>query len=151
EHDRVRLVEDSDGDGVADKASVFADGFHDAAAGIGSGVLARKDNVYYTCIPDVWLLRDTKGTGPADVRQSLHTGYGVHVAFLGHDAHGLKFGPDGKLYFSIGDRGLNVKTLDGKTLSVPDCGSVLRCDPDGTNLEVVATGLRNPQCLAFDD
>jgi quinoprotein glucose dehydrogenase len=151
EHDRVRLVEDTDGDGVADKASVFADGFHDAATGIGAGVLARKGNVYYTCIPDVWLLRDTKGTGTADFRQSLHTGYGVHVAFLGHDLHGLKFGPDGKLYFSSGDRGLNVKTLDGKTVSVPDCGSVLRCDPDGTNLEVVATGLRNPQCLAFDD
>jgi quinoprotein glucose dehydrogenase len=150
DHDRIRLIEDTDGDGVADKETVFADGFHSAASGIGAGVLARKGNVYYACIPDLWLLRDTKGTGKADERKALHTGYGVHVAFIGHDLHGLRFGPDGKLYFSIGDRGLNVKTQEGKTIPLPDTGAVLRCDPDGSNLEVVATGLRNPQKLAFD-
>ena len=42
EHERVRLIEDKDGDGVADAATVFADGFKDAADGIGAGVLARK-------------------------------------------------------------------------------------------------------------
>ena len=94
EHERVRLIEDSKGEGVADRATVFADGFHHAADGIGAGVLARKGNVYYTCIPDLWLLRDTKGEGRADVKQSLATGFGVHVAFLGHDMHGLRFGPD---------------------------------------------------------
>ena len=109
EHDRVRLVEDTKGQGRADKATVFADGFNDAADGIGAGVLARNGKVWYTCIPDLWLLQDTKGTGQADVKKSLHTGYGVHVAFIGHDLHGLRFGPDGKLYFSIGDRGLNVE------------------------------------------
>jgi quinoprotein glucose dehydrogenase len=148
--DRVKLIEDTDGDGVADKASVFADGFNTAASGIGAGVLARKGNVYYTCIPDVWLLRDTKGTGKADVRKSLSTGYGVHVAFYGHDMHGLRMGPDGRLYFSIGDRGLNVMTPEGKKLFYPDTGCVLRCEPDGSHLEVFATGLRNPQELAFD-
>jgi quinoprotein glucose dehydrogenase len=150
EHDRVRLIEDSKGKGVADKATVFADGFHHAADGLGAGVLARKGSVYYTCIPDLWRLKDTKGTGQADVRDSLATGFGVHVAFLGHDLHGLRMGPDGRLYFSLGDRGLNVKTREGRHLFYPDCGAVLRCDPDGSNLEVVHTGLRNPQELAFD-
>src|SRR5262249_31224270 len=107
EHERIRLLEDTDGDGKADRSTVFADGFHHIPDGIGAGLLARGDKVWYTCIPDLWLLRDRKRTGKADVRQSLHTGYGVHVGFLGHDLHGLRLGPDGKLYFSIGDRGFH--------------------------------------------
>ncbi|HKI38481.1 MAG TPA: PVC-type heme-binding CxxCH protein [Gemmataceae bacterium] len=150
EHDRVRLLEDTKGAGKADKATVFADGFKDASVGLGAGVLARRDNVYYTCIPDLWLLKDTKGKGKADVRQSLAHGFGVHVCFFGHDLHGLRMGPDGRLYFSIGDRGFNVTTKEGKHLFNPDSGAVLRCEPDGSNLEVFATGLRNPQELAFD-
>jgi quinoprotein glucose dehydrogenase len=150
EHERVRRIVDRDGDGRADQATVFADGFNDPAAGIGAGVLARGDTVWYACIPWLWQLRDRDGDGRADERTLLHEGYGIHVGFLGHDLHGLKFGPDGKLYFSIGDRGFNVKIEGGRTLAVPDTGSVLRCNPDGTGLEVFATGLRNPQELAFD-
>lgn len=150
EHDRVRRVEDRDGDGVADHATVFADGFKNAADGIGSGVLALNAQVYYTCIPDLWLFEDADDDGVADKRRSLHSGYGVHVSFLGHDLHGLIVGPDGKLYFNIGDRGMHVETADG-TISYPDTGVVLRCDLDGSNLEVVATGLRNPQELAFNE
>ncbi|MGP0062426.1 MAG: PVC-type heme-binding CxxCH protein [Isosphaeraceae bacterium] len=151
EHERVRRIVDRDGDGRADASTVFADGFNDPAAGIGAGLLARKGDVWYACIPWLWKLRDTDGDGRADRRTILHEGYGLHVGFLGHDLHGLKMGPDGKLYFSIGDRGFNVTTIDGRKLSVPDTGSVLRCNPDGTELEVFATGLRNPQELAFDE
>jgi quinoprotein glucose dehydrogenase len=150
EHERVRRVVDRDGDGKADAATVFADGFNDPAAGIGAGLLARNGDVYYACIPWLWKLRDTAGQGVATERTLLHEGYGVHVGFLGHDLHGLRMGPDGKLYFSIGDRGFNVRTREGKVLAVPDTGSVLRCEPDGSGLEVFATGLRNPQELAFD-
>ena len=146
----MRLIEDTTGKGVADKATVFADGFHHAADGIGAGVLWRKGELYYTCIPDLWRLRDTKGTGKADEKKSLATGFGVHVAFLGHDLHGLRMGPDGRLYFSIGDRGFNITTKEGRKLFNPDSGAVLRCDPDGSNMEIVHIGLRNPQELAFD-
>ncbi len=147
--DRIRRIEDRDGDGKADAATVFADGFNNPAVGIGAGVLSRGNDVYFACIPDLWLLRDVNGDGVADERSALHAGYGVHVGFLGHDLHGLTFGPDGKLYFSIGDRGFNVQ-VDGKGLAELDSGSILRCNPDGTELEIVATGLRNPQELAFD-
>ncbi|MGE3804563.1 MAG: glucose dehydrogenase, partial [Gemmataceae bacterium] len=108
EHDRIRLLVDTNADGKADKATVFADGFKDAEVGLGSGLLAHRGNLYYTNLPDLWLLKDTKNSGAADVRKSLHNGYGVHVGFLGHDLHGLCIGPDRKLYFSIGDRGLHV-------------------------------------------
>jgi quinoprotein glucose dehydrogenase len=151
EHERVRLLEDTTGSGVANKSTVFRDDFGRAEDGIGAGLLARKGNVYYTCIPDLYLLKDTKGTGTADVKKSLATGFGIHTSFLGHDLHGLRIGPDGRLYFSIGDRGLNVTTKEGKHLYCPDTGAVLRCELDGSNLEIFCTGLRNPQELAFDD
>ena len=51
QHDRVRRIVDRDGDGRADGATVFADGFNDAASGIGAGVLARNNDVWFTCIP----------------------------------------------------------------------------------------------------
>lgn len=151
EHDRLRLIEDRDRDGKADRDTVFADGFRGLASGIGAGVLPTADGVFFACIPDLWLLNDKDGDGKADARRVLSTGYGVHVAFLGHDLHGLILGPDGRLYFSIGDRGLNVTTREGKPIRCLDSGAVLRCEPDGSNLEIFATGLRNPQELAFDN
>ena len=125
-------VEDRDGDGKADLDTVFADGFNKLEDGIAAGVLARDGDVYFANIPNLWLLRDTDGDGKADVRKSLHYGYGVRYAFLGHDLHGLRFGPDGKLYFSVGDRGLHVEKPTARSLvSNPDSGAVLRCNPDG--------------------
>src|SRR5207245_7658314 len=100
EHDRIRLIEDTDGDGRADRATVYADGFHGAVEGIGAGLLARRGNVWYTCIPNLWLLRDNNGGGKADDAKSIHYGYGVHGGFIGHDLHGLRMGPDVKIYFS---------------------------------------------------
>ncbi len=149
--DQVRKVWDAKGAGKATDSSVFAKGFNRPEDGLAAGILARKGNVYLTNIPDLWLLKDTNGSNTADVKQSLSTGYGIHVQFLGHDLHGLRMGPDGKLYFSIGDRGFNITTREGKKLFNPDSGAVLRCDPSGANLEVVHIGLRNPQELAFDD
>lgn len=151
EQDRLRLLEDRDGDGVADHDTVYADGFRDILTGTGAGVLAHKGNVYYTCIPDLWKLHDTNNDGVADEREKLSTGYGVKFAFRGHDMHGLVIGPDGRLYWSIGDRGLNVTTKEGKHLYVPDTGAVLRSELDGSNTEIFCTGVRNPQELAFDD
>ena len=149
--DQVRMVWDSTGNGKADKSVVFAGGFNRPQDGLAAGVLARKGSVYLTCIPDLYVLKDTTGDNKADEKKSLFTGFGPTAQFLGHDLHGLRMGPDGKLYFSIGDRGFNVKTKEGKQLQYPNTGAVLRCDPDGANLEVVHAGLRNPQELAFDD
>ena len=149
--DQVRMVWDSTGSKVADKSTVFAKGFNKLKDGLAAGVLARKGQVYLTAIPDLYILKDTKNTGVADVKTSLATGFGIRAQFLGHDMHGLRMGPDGRLYFSIGDRGLNVTTIDKKKLFLPDEGCVLRCDVDGKNMEIVHTGLRNPQELAFDD
>lgn len=151
DHDRIKLLKNRDSSGRYRTSVVFADGFHDPLDGTGAGVLARHGLVWYTCIPHLWQLQDKDGDGFAETRKILHSGYGCRVAFRGHDLHGLRFGPDGRLYFTIGDRGMNVRTQEGTTLAYPDQGTVLRCNPDGSHLEVFATGLRNPQELAFDN
>jgi len=150
EEDRITVISDEDGDGRADKDWVFADGFSSALTGTGAGVLVLGNDVYYTCIPDLWKITDADGDGLSDQQQSLHYGYGVRVAFRGHDSHGLVLGPDGRIYFSIGDRGYNIRTKDGRELKDPESGAVFRCELDGSGLEVFATGLRNPQELIFD-
>ncbi len=149
--DRVTLVEDSNGDGKADKTTIFADGFRDPLDGTGAGILARGGDVWWTCIPNLWRFRDQDGDGKAEVKDKLLTGFGVKYAFRGHDMHGLRFGPDGKLYFSIGDRGINVTNKEGKQFENPETGSIMRANPDGTEFEIFATGVRNPQELAFDE
>ena len=151
EHDRIRVLEDVDGDGKMDRTTVFADGFNAIEDGTGAGVLAIDGDLYYTCIPKLYRLSDTNDDGAADVREALHDGFGVRVAFRGHDMHGLTLGPDGRVYFSIGDRGYNVITQEGIRLKRPDTGAVFRCELDGSNLEEFAYGLRNPQELAFDN
>ena len=151
ESEVLRLVEDRNGDGKADFSSVYADGFNTVLDGIASGALARRGKVWFTNIPELWLLEGLNTNGQAVHRTSLSHGYGVHFSLTGHDMHGLTFGPDGRLYFSFGDRGANVITREGKHLEFPDEGAVFRCNPDGTEMEMFASGLRNPQELAFDD
>ena len=150
ESDRVRELVDADGDGRADRSTVFATGFNGLVQGLGAGVLARRGDVFYACIPDLWQLRDTNADGVADERTSLLHGFGVRTAFFGHDLHGIVRGPDGRLYFTVGDRGYHVEH-EGRTHADAESGAVFRCEPDGSGFEVVATGLRNPQELAFDD
>src|SRR5690606_38264668 len=151
ESEIVRLVEDRDGDGVADTSSVFADGFNTMLDGIASGVLARNGKVWLTNIPRLWLLAEAAGQQAASKRTELLRGFGVHFNFTGHDLHGLAIGHDGKLYFSIGDRGAHVVGKEGHIVSVPDEGAVFRSNLDGTELELFARGLRNPQELVFDE
>lgn len=149
ESERIRLLEDRDFNGVADSAITYAEDFKSLTTGVAAGIATRKGSVWFTAVPDLWRFQDVNKDGKADVRQSLITGLGVHIAFGGHDLHGLKFGPDGKLYFTIADRGFTV-TNGPNVIRNPDSGAVMRCNPDGSEFEVVHTGLRNPQELAFD-
>ncbi len=149
--DRVRRSIDTDGDGVYDTSTVFAGPFNDVADGIGAGVMTVGDEVWYTNIPHLWRLVDEDDDGVAEKKEAIQSGFGVRFALYGHDLHGLAFGPDGRIYWSIGDRGYHLETADGRVLADPRSGAVFRCERDGSNLEVFATGLRNPQEIAFND
>ncbi|HUF62664.1 MAG TPA: PVC-type heme-binding CxxCH protein [Verrucomicrobiales bacterium] len=148
--EKVALLEDLDGDGRADRRRVFAEGFNDLLDGPAAGVLTGGGAVYFACVPQIWKLTDSDGDGVADQREVLARGFGVRSGWFGHDLHGLTWGPDGRLYFSVGDRGYHTTAEDGSALHGPGRGAVFRCWPDGSGLELFATGLRNPQELAFD-
>jgi quinoprotein glucose dehydrogenase len=149
--DRVRRLRDTDGDGKADQSTNFSGDLREPLDGTAAGALQVGDALWVTCIPNVWRFIDRDGDGVAEVREKLFTGFGVKTSLRGHDMHGLVQGPDGRIYWSIGDRGYNVKTKEGKVLAASNTGAVFRCEPDGSNLEVFYEGLRNPQEIAFND
>ena len=144
ESEIVRMVEDKAGKGVADSSHIVAQGFNSLATGIGAGIAARNGEGWFICAPDVWRIKED-GT-----KQSILHGLGVHIAYSGHDCHGAKLGPDGRLYFSIADCSARIE-VGGKVLSPPSSGAVFRCWLDGSNPELYAIGLRNPQSLVFND
>ena len=152
--DMVRVLDKPGEDGKSAKSNIFARGFNDVLDGPAAGVFAYNGTVYMACIPKIWALRDKDGDGKADKpdeREVLFDGFGVRVSFSGHDLNGFALGPDGRLYGTLGDRGLNLTTKEGKHYEYPDQGCVFRFDPDGTNFEIVHTGLRNPKEIAFDE
>jgi quinoprotein glucose dehydrogenase len=151
--DRVVVLEDTDGDGVADSRIELAS-WNEMASGLVAGLEAREGAIYVTSVPSVYRILDADADGVAESIDTLHTGFGVKTSLIGHDLHGLVWGPDGKLYFSMGDRGYHVTLPSGEVLEPtlgPGRGAVFRMNPDGSALEVFATGVRNPQELAFDD
>ncbi|MEC7626981.1 MAG: HEAT repeat domain-containing protein [Verrucomicrobiota bacterium] len=149
--ERLILLEDRDGNYVADHRSLFSDAFDEPLDGIGFSLLAEREAVYFTCIPAVRKLTDADGDGIAEGNEKIVEGFGVRVSFTGHDLHGIIRGPDGRLYFTVGDRGYHVMDGQGEIQAAAGKGAVFRCDSDGSNFEVYAMGLRNPQELSFDD
>lgn len=147
----IRVLEDKDGDGKPDDSKVFAGGFNDVLDGTASGIFAYENEIYFACIPKLTALRDTDGDGTADKTFTVADGFGVHISLSGHDLNGFALGPDGRIWGTVGDRGFKVTTREGNTYDYPDQGAVFRFDPDGTNFEVVHTGLRNPKEIAFND
>lgn len=146
----IRRIWDEDNDGRADHSQTFAEGFNDLLGGVAGGVLAHNGKMYVTANPSLWEVSDINKDFKADKITSLAKGFGTHIGFAGHDMSGLTIGVDGKIYWSIGDHGLDVTGPDGKRWLYPNEGAIMRCDPDGSNFEVFAHGLRNTHEIAFD-
>ena len=146
--DEVRLVEDTDGDGYADKSTVWAGGFNSI-----QGLAYHDGRVFVMHSPFLTVLRDSNGDGVADERRDLLTGLGwppEKSTDRLHGANGVVVGHDGWLYLALGDRGCDVRRPEGDRL-VLNGGGILRCRPDGADLHVFSTGLRNIYDIALDD
>ncbi len=149
--EKIHRIQDKAGKGVADSSEVFVDGLNDSMTGVAAGVMSYGDDVYLAAIPRVWKFSADRKPGAADFKKEiLLEGFGVRIAYSGHDMHGLTMGPDGRIYWSIGDKGLNVTDANGVVHKKNSEGAVLRCEPDGSGFEIFAHGLRNPQEIAFD-
>ncbi len=151
ERENVFRLEDMNGDGVADRSQLVVDDFHDEVTDVGGGVLADGDDLYVAVAPDLWRMRDKNGDGIADEKTSISTGYGIHIGFSGHGMSGVEMGPDGKIYWQIGDIGFNGQGPDGQKWEYPNSGVIARSNPDGSDFEIFAAGLRNTHEFAFDE
>lgn len=181
--DRVTLLIDRDGDGTADEAKTFAQGFNHI-----QGLAWRGDELWIANAPDLTVVRDTDGDDVADEYKLVYGGLGN----IEHALHGLNFAPDGKLYFSKGNsKGYGKADSPERHIAPPAFfdlwgtevppdsptapinhvstqqnykrgyhhpsddwgkeGGVLRCDPDGSNIEIVSRGFRNPWDITYDE
>lgn len=150
--ERLYRIQDTNGDGVADTSKIMIEGFNaDPTYDVAGGLLWNGGDLLFGTAPGVWRLKDENGDGTIDKQIVISEGYSTHPAFGGHGISGLTMGPDGRIYWEVGDIGLDVTDKSGKRWSYPNQGAVMRSEPDGSNFEVFATGIRNLQEFSFDE
>lgn len=150
EKDEVWMLEDTDGNGIADKSTRVLNDFNNEVDDVAGALLVKDDNLYIGIAPNMWKIEDTNDDGVFDEKKSLANGFGIHIGFSGHGMSGAIEGPDGKIYWGIGDIGLNSTDKQGNKYKYPNQGVIVRCNPDGSNFEVFAHGLRNTHEFVFD-
>jgi putative membrane-bound dehydrogenase-like protein len=132
---RVSRLEDTNGDGVFDKGVVFQEGVT-----FPMGLAWHEGRLYLADPPELVALMDTDGDGRADKREVILSGFG-HTD--NGSLHGLTFGPDGLLYFTMGaPDGWKLPRGDGTFLEGV-AGALFRCRPDGSRPEVISRGFEN--------
>ncbi|MEX1137259.1 MAG: HEAT repeat domain-containing protein [Balneolales bacterium] len=150
ERDTVHLLEDLTGNGYANQAKMMDWDLYDEVSEFSGAILYHEGDIFLGIAPDMWRISDSNGDGTWDAPESISHGYGVHYGFSGHGMSGLKVGPDGRIYWTIGDIGLNIEGDEGEHWYYPDEGAIMRSEPDGSNFEVFATGVRNIHEFDFD-
>ena len=148
--DRILILEDTNGDAVADKSTVFYQGKDIDSA---HGICVLGDRAIVSANDSVFFLIDTDGDLKADKKEILFTG--ISGTQHDHGIHAFVFGPDGKLYFNFGNAGKQIKDKNGNPITdmagnvVNDKrkpynqGMIFRCNMDGSQFETLAWNFRN--------
>jgi putative heme-binding domain-containing protein len=141
-NDRIVILEDTDGDGRADKSSVFAEGLF-----IPTGIEPGDGGCYVANATELLHLADTDGDGKADRSRVLLSGFGTEDTH--HIIHTFRWGPDGLFYFNQSiyihshvETPHGVRRLGG--------GGIWRFRPATLELDVFVKGMCNPWGHAFD-
>ncbi len=142
--DTIRILEDTDGDGQADKVTTFADKLN-----IPMGLLPVADGVICFSIPNIWYLKDTDGDDRVDERVKLLGPFDTT-----RDTHGmvssLSRGSDGWIYACHGfNNQSHVQASDGSSVSLIS-GNTFRFKADGSSIEQYTQGQVNPFGMTRD-
>ena len=139
--DRIKIAEDTDGDGKADKFTIFADRLN-----LATSLTFANGGVIVSAAPHMLFLKDTDGDGKADVRQILSTGWGIRDTHAGPS--NLQYGPDNYIWGSVGYSGFEGE-MNGKKLQFTQ--GTYRFKPDGSGFEYVTMSTNNTWGLGFTE
>ena len=140
-HDRIKICEDTDGDGKADRFTIFAE-----KLSIPTSLVFADGGVIVTSVPDTLFLKDTDGDGKADVRKVLFTGWGTQDTHAGPS--NLRYGFDNWIYGIVGYSGFRG-TVGGERMRFSQ--GFFRFKPDGSKLEFLRSTNNNSWGVSFSE
>jgi len=148
--DRIRLLQDTDGDGKADRFSTFYEG----STSTMSLATHPDGSIYVATRRRVFRLRDTDGNGRADGEESEIVRLETTCDYPHDGLCGLTIDPRGGLYFGMGENlGADYRLIgsDGSELAGGgEGGGIFHCAADGSRLTRIATGFWNPFGICLD-
>lgn len=146
--DRIKICEDTDGDGKADKFTVFADKLN-----IPTSMVFTNGGIIVSQAPHFFFLKDTDGDDKADAREEIISGWGIHDTHAGPS--NLKYGLDNMLWGTVGYSGFEGTIsgkegrLEGNKLKFGQ--GIYRFTPDGKQLEFISSTSNNTWGLGFSE
>ena len=139
--DRIKICEDTNGDGRADKFTVFADGFN-----IPTSMTFARGGVILAHAPDMLFLKDTDGDDRADIREVLFTGFGTGDTHAGPS--NLRYGLDNWIYGTVGYSRFNGE-VGGEKFNFGS--GTFRFKSDGSKMEFLHQFNNNTWGLGFNE
>ncbi|GAB3225379.1 ThuA domain-containing protein [Spirosoma arcticum] len=140
-NDRIKICEDTNGDGKADKFTIFADKLN-----IPTSMVFGNGGVVVAMAPHLVFLKDTNGDDKADVRENIMTGWDKNDTHFGPS--NLQYGFNNKIWGVVGS-GFSGTTKDGKTMSFRT--GVYNLNPDGTGVDFLANTSNNTWGLGLTE